>query len=225
MSEQLVTVGTFPDVMTAYLAKGRLEEAGIVCFITNENTGGWMLGMPTSWPKVQVAEGDAFRAIAVLESRFEEEFEGGDDQPHLEGIMSRDGFARRSVPAAPEPEPDERAFSAPDDDEEPGGTALKRIDRAEPESRSALAVRAFRAALIGFLFFGAIVVVSRLFFFVVVPVLLYSLYLLVKVWESGEPLTPGARRRAWAALVLDGLVIVGFALLLGAVLDLIHGYR
>ena len=67
MSDRLVTVGTFPDVAMAYLAKGRLEEAGIPCFLAEENVGGWLLGVAASWPKIQVPEADALRAIAVEE--------------------------------------------------------------------------------------------------------------------------------------------------------------
>src|SRR5439155_1620712 len=95
---RLVTVGTFPDVSLAYLARGRLEEAGIPSIIANENTGGWLLGMPTGWPKLQVAEGDALRAIAVLESHFgteePDEAEEGEHEAPEGAITLRDRFVR-----------------------------------------------------------------------------------------------------------------------------------
>jgi hypothetical protein len=105
----LVTVGTFPDVSLAYLAKGRLEEAGIPCFLAEENAGGLLLGVGASWPKIQVAEEDAVRAIVVLESHFGPEEEEAEDQPPAEGITARDQFARFHDVREPEGEANEPA--------------------------------------------------------------------------------------------------------------------
>lgn len=173
--ESMVTVGTFPDATTAYLAKGKLEEAGIACFIAEENSAGWILGLPTSWPKIQVFESDALRAIAVLEGEFGDEPEGDAfAEPPAEGVTTRQGV---TPPGRAEPPPES---DFPDEAEEPAS-------RVEVEDRSAVAERAFKAALVGVVF---------------CPVTFYALYLLMEVWERRGTLTDRARRRAWVAAAL-----------------------
>jgi len=209
MSEdvRLVTVGTFPDVSLAYLAKGRLEEAGITSFIANENTGGWLPGLGVTWPTVQVAEEDAMRAIAVLESHFGTEEAEEEEDPQGEApegaITLRDQFARFNRSTA-EPE----AKAPPEEEEQEEHPA---IDKAAPEDRSATAERAFRAALVGVLFAPSVLLSW--------PLPLYSTWLLLRVWESKEPLTDRARWRAWAALWLNVLVLVGAGLIARQVLS------
>lgn len=215
--ERFVTVGTFPDVSIAHLARGRLEEAGIACFIAEENTGGLLLGIGMSWPKLQVAEEDALRAIAVLESQFgPEEPEPRESQVEApEGAITlRERFARFGAGEAREEPLTGATPQAPSDEEE---VKPPRIDRSDPEDRSDLAIRAFRAALIGLLLgplaaFGLLV-------FALVPIVGYSIYLLVRVWESQEPLTERARWRAWAALTMNAVVIAGAAYFLRLLLS------
>jgi hypothetical protein len=129
MSEKFVTVGSFPNVPMAYLAKGRLEEVGIPCFIAEEDAGGWLLGVAASWPKIQVAEADALRAIAVLESHFGPEEEGPEDSPPKEAITAREQFARFRDAEEPEAK-----TSAPPDKEQPDADAS---DVAESDAQTA----------------------------------------------------------------------------------------
>ena len=179
-----VTVGTFPDPALAYLAKGHLEAAGIPSFIADEHSG-WLIGVPTNWPTLQVAQEDALRAIAVLESKVGEAPEE-EEAPPEGAITVRDRFGA----AGPRHEVPEDDLSAPAyEDERPA------VDVRQPEDRAALVERALRAALFGILFW---------------PLLGYSAYLLLKVWESTEPLTPRAFRRAWIALAILGAMSLVF---------------
>jgi hypothetical protein len=130
MSEKLVTVGTFPDVSMAYLAKERLDEAGIPCFLAEENAGGWLLGVAATWPKILVAEADALRAIAVLESHFGPEEEGPEDSPPKEAITAREQFARFRDAE----EPEEKTNVPPVEEEQPAADVS---DVAESDARTA----------------------------------------------------------------------------------------
>jgi len=96
------------------------------------------------------------------------------------------------VPPAEAEEPDEREE---DDAEEP----------YDPESTEALAVRAWRAALIGLL--------PPLWVFLH----FYSLWLLAKLSSRPDEVSPGGMWRVYGALAIDGFVLVGVALIVRSV--------
>jgi hypothetical protein len=70
MSAQLVTVATFGTPTEASIVRNRLEAVGIRTFLADEATVGmaWHLGVAVGGVKLQVAEDDAERALAELES-------------------------------------------------------------------------------------------------------------------------------------------------------------
>jgi len=63
-AEEMVTVERFTDMLQAEMAKGRLESAGIHCFLAGENAG--LLygnGLDSVLLQVPMAEEDDARAI------------------------------------------------------------------------------------------------------------------------------------------------------------------
>jgi hypothetical protein len=63
--EQMVTVERYTDMLQAELAKGRLESAGIDCFLSGENAG-LLYGNGLDSVQLQVAAVDEDDARAVL---------------------------------------------------------------------------------------------------------------------------------------------------------------
>ncbi len=72
----------------------------------------------------------------------------------------------------------------------------------DPDSTEALAVRAWRATLIGLL--------PPLWVFLHI----YSLWLLVKLSSRPDEVSPAGMRRVYGALAIDGFVLVGVALVI-----------
>ncbi len=65
--EKLIIVRTFSYLYKAYLLKGRLENHGVDCWITNENQS---YALPTSMPdgiKVKVKASDREKALQIIE--------------------------------------------------------------------------------------------------------------------------------------------------------------
>src|SRR5262249_5763157 len=71
----------------------------------------------------------------------------------------------------------------------------------DPESAENLALRAWRGALIGLITLPFILHV-------------YSLWLLVKLANHPEEVSPAGMRRVYGALAIDGFVLVGVALII-----------
>lgn len=65
-NEEMVTVERFRDMMQAEMAKGRLESAGIRCFLTGENAG-LLYGVGFDGVLLQVSAADEADARAILE--------------------------------------------------------------------------------------------------------------------------------------------------------------
>jgi hypothetical protein len=65
-NEQMVTVERFRDMMQAEMAKGRLDSAGIRCFLTGENAG-LLYGVGFDGVLLQVSAADEADARAILE--------------------------------------------------------------------------------------------------------------------------------------------------------------
>lgn len=69
-SAELVTLATFDNSAEASIVRNQLEAAGIRTFLADDATIGmaWHLGVAVGGVKLQVAEQDAERALAELES-------------------------------------------------------------------------------------------------------------------------------------------------------------
>jgi hypothetical protein len=95
MTGQLVTVATFDQPAEAHVAKNVLETAGIRAVVTDEQTAGmlWAIAPALSGAKVQVMEGDAERALAILEKELGAD--GGDE-------VDPEQLAAEAEAAAPE---------------------------------------------------------------------------------------------------------------------------
>jgi hypothetical protein len=68
MADRLVTIASFRDLPQALLAKGALDSTGIPCFLANENIVrlDWLLASAVGGIRLQVPEGDAEKALEVL---------------------------------------------------------------------------------------------------------------------------------------------------------------
>jgi len=76
----------------------------------------------------------------------------------------------------------------------------------DPESTEALARRAWRAALFGLMFLWVILHI-------------YSLWLLLKLSFRPDDVSPEGMRKVYGALVIDGFVLVAFAVVLRAMFE------
>jgi hypothetical protein len=65
MGEEMVTIERYTDMLQAELAKGRLESAGIDCFLAGENAG-LLYGNGLDSVQLQVAAADEDDARAIL---------------------------------------------------------------------------------------------------------------------------------------------------------------
>ena len=65
-NDQMVTVERFRDMMQAEMAKGRLDSAGIRCFLAGENAG-LLYGVGLDGVLLQVSAADEADARAILE--------------------------------------------------------------------------------------------------------------------------------------------------------------
>lgn len=105
----LVTVGRYRDMPEAVVARTVLEDAGIECFLRDENTVGvdWLLSNAIGGMRLQVAAKDEVAAMEVLSQPVPEEFalDSGEDfvQPVCPKCGSTDVIANdpdRKVMAA-----------------------------------------------------------------------------------------------------------------------------
>jgi hypothetical protein len=69
---ELATIATFDDMLTAHIAKGRLEAEGIGCWLKDENLGqtDWLYNIAVGWIKLQVETRYADRARAILDADY-----------------------------------------------------------------------------------------------------------------------------------------------------------
>ena len=117
MSERLVTIATFGEPTEANIVRSRLEADGIRAWLADEATVGvaWHLATAVGGIKLQVAEADVGRAVAVLEAsrsasitederqsgRGDDHLESGDDEPtEVEAASPSDEMADRALLAA-----------------------------------------------------------------------------------------------------------------------------
>ena len=100
MPAELVTIANFRDLPEAMLAKGKLESAGIECFLGDDN----MVRMDWFWSnliggvKLRVAETDAEEAIHLLEEEIPPELVDSDKARSTNSPRVR--VAARSISAS-----------------------------------------------------------------------------------------------------------------------------
>ena len=64
-SEEMVTIGRYTDMLEAEMAKGRLDSAGIHCFLAGENAG-LLYGNGLDGVQLQVSATDEVDARAIM---------------------------------------------------------------------------------------------------------------------------------------------------------------
>ena len=98
MAPELRTVAVFDVAYKADLARTLLEESGIQAVVVDGEVASmeWLLVSAVHGIKVQVAEGQAERAEAILEETFAD-----DMLPFAEGVDD-DELTRQALEAAPE---------------------------------------------------------------------------------------------------------------------------
>ena len=65
-SEEMVTIGRYTDMLEAEMAKGRLDSAGVPCFLAGENAG-LLYGNGLDGVQLQVSTADEADARAILD--------------------------------------------------------------------------------------------------------------------------------------------------------------
>jgi hypothetical protein len=185
---ELVTVRRFIDPIEASLAKNCLEEAGFEVFLADIETVtvAWQLSNALGGIKLQVAAPDAARARIVL-------------REHLDGSAGEEGELIREAIASSPVTGGGLEESPPEDDG-------SEESEPEPTGREQEAERAFRAAVLGLLFF---------------PLQFYATYLLLAVLFSSETLAGRSRRRAFIAAAINSVFVL---IALGSVSALVIGY-
>jgi hypothetical protein len=187
-SDELVTVATYDDAISARMALNHLCEAGLTAVLSDESTVAmdWLLSNAIGGIKVQVHSKDAAMAHRLLE-----EHHRGDEAPEAEPPTDEmeEASVRGKAPWDDEAEESLRAGDEIEDDDEAD------IEEEPPLSdRERNGLRAFRGALLGILF---------------PPIELYVLYLVYKVFVSDERLGARYRKMAWVAGVIMLIVLGG----------------
>jgi hypothetical protein len=193
MSQRLITIATFDTVVEGNLALNRLEDAGIVAFLADEEVGAiWTLANAIRGIKLQVEESDADEALVVLadkKGRFQVA------TPELDETETGHDWRERITPI------DEHRIVAPPEHAETREPAHAETSDADPAltARELDAVRALRGAVVGLL---------------VPPLQFYVFWLLFKVFVSEERLTADKRRLALMAAVINipAVLFLGFIL-------------
>ena len=113
MAERLLTVATFPDSVTANLAKNRLESAGVKCALANQETVGmaWHLGNAFGGIQLQVLESDADDATAILGDNVSDE-PVPSDEPDLDSPQDDEESTAETEPTTREQNADRAARAA-----------------------------------------------------------------------------------------------------------------
>jgi hypothetical protein len=178
--DELVTVASYDDAVSARIAFNHVREAGLLAVLSDENTVAmdWLLSNAIGGIKIQVNRKDVTRARQLIDEH-ERDRAGDDDEPApLTGEMDEASVAALALASGPDDDLIEE--DEPDLEEEP------------PRStREQFAVYAFRGALLGIL---------------LPPIELYVLYLLFRVFVSDERL--GARYRKLAGVAAIVMLIV-----------------
>jgi hypothetical protein len=231
--EKLVTVATFTQPLEAQIARGRLEHEGITVFLTGDLTASAFAGFSGigGLTELQVPEADAERAATVLaecmgEEELDDDWESRAEQEEdlwvcslcgssvandlevcpscktpKEAIRSgtRTSRIRSQAPVADElaeqgvQKREEIATGRPLDQELPEPESDLQLPSMETFLGDDLARRAFRSALVSL---------------AVVPLGLYSLWLLLRLALFSGEVSPVGMRRIYGAILLTGVNVI-----------------
>ena len=186
-SDELVTVATYDDAVSARMALNHLCEAGLTAVLSDESTIAmdWLLSNAIGGIKLQVHSKDLTIAQGLLEEH------------HRLGAAA-DGAPESETLAAEMEEPDVHTKVPGDIEGEAPSAEDEDDDDLEEEppltTRERNGLRAFRGALLGILF---------------PPIELYVLYLVYKIFVSDEQLGPRYRNMARDATVIMLIVLGG----------------
>ena len=186
----LITVATFDDSVSASLAINRLKDAGMPAVLSHENavTWFWYLSTAIGGIEVQVNAKDAETARSLIEEHVQITAADVDAKagsgPGAEAMMGDE--APEYFNADPEAETQAAHNSDP--------TRSHRRNR-RPRNASVTPIGP-RGAVLGIVFFP-------------LPLQLYVLYLLFRVFVSEESLDDRHRHRSIAAGVINFVVLVG----------------
>jgi hypothetical protein len=188
IGDELVTVATFDDAVSARLAVNHLRDAGLSALISDENTVtmDWLLSNAIGGIKVKVDSKDFQVARLLIEE-------------HERQRAAADGWL---VPDAEEPEYSTTAaaaYQASDEDLLIVGDDDEADEEPPPTNRERDGSRILRGALLGILF---------------PPIELYVLYLVFKVFVSTERLGPRYRNMALGGAIIMLIVLGGLYALL-----------
>jgi hypothetical protein len=184
-SDELVTVATYDDAVSARMALNHLCETGLTAVLSDESTVAmdWLLSNAIGGIKLQVHSKDLTVAHRLLEEHHRSEA-AADGAPAIETLEAEMG------------EPDVDAEALGDiEGEAPSAEDEDDLEEEPPlTTRERNGLRAFRGALLGILF---------------PPIELYVLYLVYKVFVSDERLGARYRNMARAAAVIMLIVLGG----------------
>ena len=237
MKDTLTTIASFETAVEAHALLAMLEAEGIRAVVSDGAAADtfWYMSPATGGAKVQVAELDATRAREILASIHDAA--GSSDAPWRCAKCNEEveanfkvcwscGGLREDVEAPPgsadSPQKDAATFHFRDRESSPEIPSLSAAQAANPYASSqarlhvaenstaelseeespelqeveAIVRRAFAAAVIGL---------------VSCPLILhlYSLFILIPVLTTGQPLNPTIRPRMFVALAIDLLIVLG----------------
>ncbi len=185
-SDELVTVATYDDAVSARMALNHLCEAGLAAVLSDESTVAmdWLLSNAIGGIKVQVHSKDLTIAHQLLDEHHRHE-------AAVDGAAETETFAAEMAAANVDAESlGDREGEAPGPDDEEDD-----LEEEPPlTTRERDGLRAFRGALLGILF---------------PPIEFYVLYLVYKVFVSDERLGARYRNMACAAAVIMLIVLGG----------------
>jgi hypothetical protein len=222
MDEEIVTLEAYSDPLEAEWVKGRLESEGIRVFQSGEATTSLFAGLGGAFSKVQlhVTLSDLARARCILQ-RLDDEEDEHEDQPDAEEEVDT-RIRRRNPPA--EPADPEKALqtsrnpTAEDIREGPSVApapvpAAGPVDEAEGPTVSwtadDYAHRAFLSAFLGMII-------------CFLPLHLYSAWLLFRLMNADDELSPAGMRKLYVALIIDVIVLGAVVMFLASMVRAFH---
>lgn len=189
MTIEFQTIARFENAATANLAKNLLAEEGIRAFLGNESTVGalWHEGIALGGIRLQVLVEDVEAAMKVLEDRHREGDFSSVDESEFGADAEEDRFT----------DEDEESDETYEDDSYYENEVVDADDYSddladEPTEADQTVTRAFRASVMGMIFF---------------PVQIVSMYYLSQLISKDSKVSPGYRRYFWIALGLNMLTL------------------
>jgi hypothetical protein len=191
-TDELVTVSTYDDAVSASVALNYVKEAGLHAVLADANTVtmDWLLSNAIGGIKLQVSPKDAETAARLIEEH---------ERISAAQATATAAFAGEPAEAINVHEAAVESLAAlptaADIDESPNDSDEPDLaEEPPPSQRERDSLRALRGALLAILF---------------PPLALYVLYVVIKVYVSEEPLAPRYRHLAYAAGIINMTVLVG----------------